>query len=87
MLKSCLFNPQVVHFRNLPFETTDEELRELCEVFGAVVKSKLNVGQNKNQAFVEFSHINDAIKLVAHYEVEANKPKVRHLIRCFLLWL
>jgi polypyrimidine tract-binding protein 2 len=44
---------KVVHIRNLPWECTEEELIELCKPFGKVVNTKLNVGQNHNQAFVE----------------------------------
>jgi RNA recognition motif-containing protein len=40
--------------RNLPWECSEEELIELCKPFGKVVNTKVNVGANHNQAFVEF---------------------------------
>ncbi|KAJ1399734.1 RNA-binding domain superfamily, partial [Sesbania bispinosa] len=48
---------KVMHFRNLPWECTDDELIDLCSPFGKVVNTKCNVGPNKNQAFVEFPAI------------------------------
>jgi hypothetical protein len=38
----------------LPWECSEEELIELCKPFGKVVNTKVNVGANHNQAFVEF---------------------------------
>jgi polypyrimidine tract-binding protein 2 len=40
--------------RNLPWECSEEELIELCKPFGKVVNTKVNVGANQNQAFIEF---------------------------------
>lgn len=45
---------RVLHMRNLPWECSEEELIELCKPFGKVVNTKVNVGANHNQAFVEF---------------------------------
>lgn len=45
---------KVLHVRNLPWECSEEELIELCKPFGKVVNTKVNVGANHNQAFVEF---------------------------------
>jgi polypyrimidine tract-binding protein 2 len=45
---------KVLHVRNLPWECSDEELVQLCKPFGKVVNTKVNVGANHNQAFVEF---------------------------------
>jgi RNA recognition motif-containing protein len=44
---------KVLHVRNLPWECTSEELTELCSQFGKVMQTKMGVGANKNQAFVE----------------------------------
>ena len=67
---------QVLHIRNLPYETTEEELRELCSAFGPIVQTKLNVGANKNQAFVEFPELNMAINMVSYYANSADPAKV-----------
>jgi len=70
----------VLHIRNLPYETTEEELRELCAPFGRLVQSKLNVGANKNQAFVEFPDQASAINMVSYFASSADPAKVR---RCY----
>ncbi|BDA43810.1 probable polypyrimidine tract-binding protein 2 [Coccomyxa sp. Obi] len=68
---------KVLHIRNLPYETTEEELRELCAPFGPIVQTKLNVGTNKNQAFVEFPDMNMAIQMVNYFANAADPAKVR----------
>ncbi|KAL3146647.1 hypothetical protein ABBQ32_000876 [Trebouxia sp. C0010 RCD-2024] len=68
---------KVLHIRNLPYETTEEELRELCAPFGRLVQSKLNVGANKNQAFVEFPDQTSAINMVSYFASSADPAKVR----------
>ncbi|KAK9864277.1 hypothetical protein WJX84_009138 [Apatococcus fuscideae] len=68
---------KVLHIRNLPYETTEEELIELCQPFGKLVQTKLNVGANKNQAFVEFTDMNAAIQMVSYYASSADPAKVR----------
>jgi RNA recognition motif-containing protein len=69
----------VLHIRNLPYETTEEELRELCTPFGPIVQTKLNVGANKNQAFVEFPEMQMAINMVSYFANSADPAKVRAL--------
>ena len=76
---------QVLHIRNLPYETTEEELRELCSAFGPIVQTKLNVGANKNQAFVEFPELNMAINMVSYYANSADPAKVGEKISPDLL--
>eukprot|EP00884_Botryococcus_braunii_P007834 jgi/Botrbrau1/17051/Bobra.0258s0001.3 len=68
---------KVLHLRNLPYETTEEELRELCAPFGTLVQTKLNVGPNKNQAFVEFPEQNAAVNMIQYYTSTAEPAKVR----------
>ena len=68
--------PQVLHIRNLPYETTEEELRELCAPFGPIVQTKLNVGANKNQAFVEFPETSMGIQMVSYFSNSADPAKV-----------
>jgi RNA recognition motif-containing protein len=63
----------------LPYETTEEELRELCSNFGPIVQTKLNVGTNKNQAFVEFPDMNMAIQMVSYFANAADPAKVSHM--------
>ena len=67
----------MLHIRNLPYETTEEELIELCQPFGKLVQTKLNVGANKNQAFVEFTDMNAAIQMVSYYASSADPAKVK----------
>eukprot|EP00976_Prorocentrum_cordatum_P086820 1186655-Prorocentrum_minimum.AAC.2 len=57
----------VLHLRNLPWDCTVEDLKGLCENFGQVVQTKLNVGANKNQAFVEFADVNQAVTMLNFY--------------------
>ncbi|KAL4428583.1 hypothetical protein ABPG77_008895 [Micractinium sp. CCAP 211/92] len=71
-------NPtKVVHFRNLPFDLTVEEIRELCAPWGTVVAVKDKVGNMKNQAFVEFQAIEQAIAIVTHYAQAPEPAKFR----------
>ena len=67
----------MLHIRNLPYETTEEELRELCAPFGPIVQTKLNVGANKNQAFVEFPEQSMGINMVTYFANSADPAKVR----------
>ncbi|XP_038696502.1 polypyrimidine tract-binding protein homolog 1-like isoform X1 [Tripterygium wilfordii] len=68
---------KVLHLRNLPWECTEEELIELCKPFGRIVNTKCNVGANRNQAFVEFVDINQAIQMVSYYASSSEPAQVR----------
>ncbi|KAL5055068.1 hypothetical protein RYX36_035750 [Vicia faba] len=68
---------KVLHFRNLPWECSDEELADLCSPFGKIVNTKCNVGANRNQAFVEFVDINQAISMVSYYAASSEPAQVR----------
>ncbi|EFJ11787.1 hypothetical protein SELMODRAFT_104811 [Selaginella moellendorffii] len=68
---------KVLHIRNLPWECTEEELIELCKMFGKVVNTKCNVGTNRNQAFVEFADLNQAIAMVSFYASSSEPAQVR----------
>lgn len=68
---------QVIHLRNLPFDVTVEDIRELCAPWGQVVAIKDQVGSNRNQAFVEFATLEQAIALVSHYAHAAEPAKIR----------
>lgn len=68
---------KVLHIRNLPYETSQEELEDLSKQFGSLVKTKLNVGANRNQAFIEFPDINCAVNMVHHFMSSAEPAKVR----------
>lgn len=68
---------KVLHIRNLPYETSMEELRELSKPFGEIVKCKLNVGTNRNQAFIEFPETQLAVNMVHHFMTSAEPAKVR----------
>ncbi|KAL5082237.1 hypothetical protein RYX36_010658 [Vicia faba] len=68
---------KVLHFRNLLWECSDEELADLCSPFGKIVNTKCNVGANQNQAFVEFVDINQAISMVSYYAASSEPAQVR----------
>lgn len=67
---------QVLHIRNLPYETTHEELEELAAPFGVVQQSKLAVGPNRNQAFIEFESQSIAIAMVQYFASASEPAKV-----------
>ncbi|KAF1877417.1 hypothetical protein Lal_00040132 [Lupinus albus] len=68
---------KVLHLRNLPWECTDDELVHLCNPFGNIVNTKCNVGANRNQAFVEFADLNQAISMVSYYASSSDPAQVR----------
>ncbi|CAI0449868.1 unnamed protein product [Linum tenue] len=68
---------KVLHLRNLPWECTEEELIELGKPFGKVVNTKCNVGANKNQAFIEFVDLNQAIAMISYYASSSEPAQVR----------
>ncbi|KAG6753713.1 hypothetical protein POTOM_041710 [Populus tomentosa] len=68
---------KVLHLRNLPWECTEEELVELGKPFGKVVNTKCNVGPNRNQAFIEFSDLNQAIAMISYYASSSEPAQVR----------
>ncbi|CAG7880178.1 unnamed protein product [Brassica rapa] len=68
---------KVLHLRNLPWECTEEELIELGKPFGTVVNTKCNVGANKNQAFIEFEDLNQAIQMISFYASSSEPAQVR----------
>ncbi|KAM0855690.1 hypothetical protein ACQ4PT_049605 [Festuca glaucescens] len=68
---------KVLHLRNLPWECTEEELVELCKPFGRVVNTKSGVGANRNQAFVEFTDVNQAISMVSYFASSSEPAQIR----------
>ncbi|XP_042437630.1 polypyrimidine tract-binding protein homolog 1-like isoform X3 [Zingiber officinale] len=68
---------KVLHLRNLPWECTEEELIELGKPFGKIVNTKCNVGANRNQAFVEFVDLNQAISMISYYASSSEPAQVR----------
>ena len=74
--RHCRWLLQVLHIRNLPYETTHEELTELASPFGKVLQSKLNVGANRNQAFIELPDENLAIQMVNYFATSSEPAKV-----------
>ncbi|KAL6581455.1 hypothetical protein OROMI_007378 [Orobanche minor] len=68
---------KVLHLRNLPWECTEEELIELGKPFGKVVNTKCNVGANRNQAFIEFTELNQAIAMISYYASSSDPAQVR----------
>ncbi|KAK2983660.1 hypothetical protein RJ640_023194 [Escallonia rubra] len=68
---------KVLHLRNLPWECTEEELVELGKPFGNVVNTKCNVGANRNQAFIEFAELNQAIAMISYYLSSSEPAQVR----------
>ncbi|KAF9626239.1 hypothetical protein IFM89_031366, partial [Coptis chinensis] len=49
----------------------------LCKPFGKIVNTKCNVGANRNQAFVEFVDLNQAIQMVSYYASSSEPAQVR----------
>ncbi|KAI4363658.1 hypothetical protein MLD38_019848 [Melastoma candidum] len=68
---------KVLHLRNLPWECTEEELVDLGKPFGNVIRTKSNVGANKNQAFIEFADLNQAIAMISYYASSSEPAQVR----------
>ncbi|KAH9309731.1 hypothetical protein KI387_037642, partial [Taxus chinensis] len=68
---------KVLHLRNLPWECVEEELIELGKPFGKIINTKVNVGSNHNQAFVEFADLNQAIAMVSYYASSSEPAQVR----------
>ncbi|XP_010924847.1 polypyrimidine tract-binding protein homolog 1 [Elaeis guineensis] len=68
---------KVIHLRNLPWECTEEELIELGKPFGKIVNTKCNVGANRNQAFIEFADLNQAIAMISYYASSAEPAQLR----------
>ncbi|KAL3652426.1 hypothetical protein CASFOL_002107 [Castilleja foliolosa] len=68
---------KVLHLRNLPWECIEEELIELGKPFGKVVNTKCNVGANRNQAFIEFAELNQAIAMISYYASSSEPAMVR----------
>lgn len=53
-----------------------QELVELASPFGQIVQSKLNVGPNRNQAFIEFTDVNLAVSMVNFFASSSEPAKV-----------
>ncbi|KAL5999050.1 hypothetical protein ACLOJK_010000 [Asimina triloba] len=68
---------KVLHLRNLPWECIEEELIELGKPFGKIVNTKCNVGANRNQAFIEFEDLNQAIAMISYYASSLEPAQVR----------
>ncbi|KAF8720884.1 hypothetical protein HU200_023282 [Digitaria exilis] len=68
---------KVLHLRNLPWECAEEELVELCKPFGRIVNTKSGVGANRNQAFVEFTDVNQAISMVSYFASSSEPAQIR----------
>ncbi|XP_027152651.1 LOW QUALITY PROTEIN: polypyrimidine tract-binding protein homolog 1-like [Coffea eugenioides] len=68
---------KVLHLRNLPWECSEEELIELCNPFGKVVNTKCNAGSYRNQAFIEFVDLSQAINMVNYYASSSEPAHVR----------
>jgi polypyrimidine tract-binding protein 2 len=66
----------VLHIRNLPPEVTEQEVMDLCRPFGRIVRTKVNAGQTKNQAFVEFDTVSSAIQMISFFVGNTDPPKV-----------
>ncbi|KAL7140986.1 hypothetical protein ABFS83_08G024400 [Erythranthe nasuta] len=74
----CTQTPsKVLHLRNLPWECNEEELVELCKPFGKIVNTKCDVGTNRNQAFVEFVDLSQAINMVSYYASSSEPAQIR----------
>jgi polypyrimidine tract-binding protein 2 len=61
----------------MPWECTEEEVLLLCRPFGKVVNTMLNVGSNRNQGFVEFAELNQAIQMVTYFASSPELAQIR----------
>ncbi|XP_039124120.1 polypyrimidine tract-binding protein homolog 1-like isoform X2 [Dioscorea cayenensis subsp. rotundata] len=77
LFRNNLMASKVLHLRNLPWLCREEELVELCRPFGEIVYIKCNFGANRNQAFVEFAELNQAISMVSYYASSSEPANVR----------
>ncbi|KAF6140901.1 hypothetical protein GIB67_042314 [Kingdonia uniflora] len=68
---------KVLHLRNCPWECTEAELIELGKPFGKVVNTKCNVGANRNQAFIEFADLNQAIAMISYFASASDPAQLR----------
>ncbi|KAJ3677390.1 hypothetical protein LUZ60_003114 [Juncus effusus] len=68
---------KVLHLRNMPWECTEEELVQLCSPFGRVVNTMLHVGANRNQAFVEFAEVSQAVQMVTYFATSSDQAMIR----------
>jgi len=64
---------KVVHIRNLPEGANEAEISAVCAAYGPVMQVMVNVGRDRNQAFVQFADINSAVQLVNHHAA-TNEP-------------
>jgi hypothetical protein len=75
-------SPQVIHIRNLPPDATEGDVEALCKPYGRIVRTRLNAGAIKHQAFVEFENVNQAIQMIYSFVgASADPPKVGLLVR------
>ncbi|KAE8694740.1 Polypyrimidine tract-binding protein-like protein 1 [Hibiscus syriacus] len=73
-----VFSHLSIDFLNAHFHRClEEELVKLCKPFGKIVNTKCNVGANRNQAFVEFVDLNQAISMVSYYASSIEPAHVR----------
>ncbi|KAL2335501.1 hypothetical protein Fmac_016714 [Flemingia macrophylla] len=68
---------KVVHFRNLPIECTDDDLIQSSKPFGRVTNAVCGVGLNKNQGFVEFEELDQAISMISHCASSSDHVVIR----------
>ncbi|KMZ69085.1 putative Polypyrimidine tract binding protein [Zostera marina] len=68
---------KVLHLRNLPYDCAEEDLVDLGRLFGRIINTKCNVGANRNQAFVEFETINQAIAMISYYASSSDPAQIR----------
>ena len=54
----------MLHVRNLPFDTTEEELVELCAPYGQLVQTKLAVGPNRWRLVMHISLLTRHLSLL-----------------------
>ena len=70
-----------IYLGNLPYNATEEELRELCETFGEVFFAKIikdhETDQSRGFGFVKFEHEDSAFKAIM--ELDGRKFQERVL--------
>ncbi|KAK3233288.1 hypothetical protein CYMTET_56405 [Cymbomonas tetramitiformis] len=68
---------KVLHVRNLPWDCSADDLKELCSPFGQIIQYKMNVGTNKNQAFIEFPEVKAAMNMINYFGTGSEPAQVR----------
>lgn len=81
-----------MYIRGLSADTTDEELRRLCEPYGTIVSTKAIIDKSTNQCkgygFVDFDSAESAqgaVKALGEKKIQVQMAKVTFVLKKILL--